>query len=383
MNLTSAFSLLTLATLAAACSAPLETERAQASKTTSAIVNGTLSPEEEDYVVDLVVPGGGACTGTLIAPNVVVTALHCVSDFNFSAPFTCSPEGVLVPHAAGAGQVGDLVDPKRVEVRVGGASSMEAPDAHGIKIFGSGSFNICSNDIAAVVIDTELSPPPQRVRLGNRTPRNEYTTLIGYGQDENGFVRIRNRRSGLRVLGVGAMGQYEQQGVAAPRTFVVGEGPCHGDSGGPAFSEVTGALTGVFSLVSATRCDGAGLRNVCTQVGAFEKLLTEAAEYAGAELLLEPRDPEPTAGAGGEPSVGSGGSLTTGGKDSGSGGADGLGGSEPVTTSSGGMDTGDGSGSRRDSACSVSFGQIAANSSPAWLASLSVLALALFRRRPR
>ncbi len=82
--------------------------------------------------------------------------------------------------------------------------------------------------------------------------------------------------------------------TAAPRTFVTSQGACFGDSGGPAFSEETGALSGVYSLAG-----GAGLhrratsRNVYTRFSPFTKMIEQAFAEAGAEPVLEPYDGPP------------------------------------------------------------------------------------------
>lgn len=385
--------------LAAACSAPVGTEDGAVLSSSSAIVNGTPSPEEEDFVVHIFAVKGGSCTGTLIAPNVVLTALHCVSEYDPLAAFTCDEDGVLHPVQTGGGEIGALFEPERVEVRVGPDPTMSQP-VRAVRIFGSGSRSVCRSDIAVVVLDTELSPEPQRVRLGTRTRQGEMHTVIGYGQDETGALRVRNRRSGVAVLSVGAFGQYERQGKAAPLTFVVGESGCHGDSGGPAFSEETGAVTGVYSLVTSAGCTAAGVRNVLTQVAAFERLLREAMEYAGAELLVEQGTSEPMGGAGGE-GAGGNGEPGVGGKPAGSAGdgsgggatpagsggtganSNGEAGGDPSSAASGGTRVGEGSGSREDPSCTCRMDGLTARGSSGWVALIAALAGSIARRRRR
>src|SRR5688572_20576766 len=62
---------------------PIE-EHSPTGRSRSAIIAGKTSPASQDFVVMLAMrPGGkleGVCSGTLVAPNVVLTALHCVSD---------------------------------------------------------------------------------------------------------------------------------------------------------------------------------------------------------------------------------------------------------------------------------------------------------------
>ena len=64
------------------------------------IIKGKDSTSDQDAVVLIVKldfkSGIGACTGTLIAPNLVLTARHCVSNVA-SAPFGCKEDGTLYP----------------------------------------------------------------------------------------------------------------------------------------------------------------------------------------------------------------------------------------------------------------------------------------------
>lgn len=411
MNYLRLLSLASFASVVAGCSGPIQAEPVDGQ--TAPVVKGTASTEEDDNVVEVNVFGLGFCTGSLLAPNVVLTALHCVSKFDLYAKYTCGPNGELMSQTMGAGEIGEVVAPEKVEIRVGADRKDFPADAHVTRIFSSGSHNICTNDIAVLTLDTDLSPPPLRVRLSKPTPVGEHTTVIGYGEDELGNKRIRHRRTGLRVLAVGAYGQYPRDGAAAPRTIVLGEGLCHGDSGGPSLSEVTGAVTGVDSLAPFSGCIGGTAQNVLTQTGPFESLLTEAADFAGAVLLpeIDPQsggsgggtssggDPgtggDPSSGGtnGGEPSTGgaaetggsaSGGTSATGGTTDGSGGSStSEGGSDIGTAARGGTPGSEGSGSRQDNSCACRLGQTAPAGSAAWTAALSLLAASLIRRRRR
>lgn len=390
-----------LASFLAACSAPQGSGDSSIGQSSSSIVKGTASGEEDDGIVEVFVAGVGLCTGTLIAPNVVLTALHCVSAFNPDAPFSCKEDGTIVPQLPGAGEIGNVIDAARIEIRLGiNNQTAPPPDAHGERIFSSISHNICTNDIAAIVLDTMLSPAPRPIRLMTPTARGELVTAVGYGdtatspEDTTATRRVRNRISGLRVLAVGEFGSYPKQGTAAPRTLVVGEGPCHGDSGGPALSEKTGAVTGVYSLGAASGCVGPSARNVFTQTAAFESLIRQATDYAGTEVLPEEVD-QPSGGTGGDTGAGgaqqtggsamggsasagfaSGGSHATGGSSSAEGGTD------AVNPGTGGIQS-EGSGSRKDPSCTCRFESLGSSRSAAWVGVISILATALLRRRRR
>lgn len=261
------------------------------------IVFGQSSEDtSEDGVVYILSspPGFSAsfCTGTLIAPNLVATALHCVT-YTELGFFTCAADGSVLPVNPGDGDIGALVPPEKVEIFVGTQLPSE-PSAIGARLLGTASTQICRNDLAFVVLDRNLEGPISPVRLSGEVRMNESVRVVGYGETEvYGAPSARVTRDGVRIVDVGPITDGEPTGTAAPRTFVVNEGPCHGDSGGPAFSEETGALLGVYSLAAGPSCTGVGIRNVYTSLVPFSQLALQAFEAAGAEPLLEEAEPEP------------------------------------------------------------------------------------------
>jgi hypothetical protein len=64
-----------VATLATACAAPTDSDASDVDSTEGAVVAGTATFEHPEIGM---VWHGGLCTGTLIRPNVVLTASHCV-----------------------------------------------------------------------------------------------------------------------------------------------------------------------------------------------------------------------------------------------------------------------------------------------------------------
>jgi len=356
----------------AACSAPSEVATLQAS-----IVNGELSDETDDAVVEVYAGEPGSqdhCSGALIAPNVMLTALHCVAEFDTSGKFTCDSTGALTTRPP-AGSIGATKDPATITVHVGVTPNQD-PDAIGATVFGSRSNLICRNDIAVVVLDRELDLPVAPVRLERRTRRGELVRAVGYGSTGMSGRIQRYVRRDVTVTHVGEERDFEPEGTAAPNTFVVTEGPCQGDSGGPAISEETGAVVGVYSISAGSSCTAPGIRNVFTTVAPFVDMIQEAMELAGHEPVLEPPEPVVEGGAGGQPPEPQGGSLAGGtGGTAGTGGGRGgaHGGTEPEPEDPG-------SGSRDDAscACRVVPAKGAANGAGIFAA---LLAIGLLRRR--
>ncbi len=260
----------------------------------SAIVNGEISDETDDAVVKVEAsPEGGDasnCTGTMIAPNLVVTALHCVAYYT-GGRFRCNADGTLTSTEPQAGELGALVSPDRIRILAGVTPNIE-PVAVGAQVFGTGATEICRNDFAIVLLDRDLDFPVVPLRLERSVRRGQSMRVVGYGSTEAAMSDVLRRyRAGVTVTDVGPDAFGQATSSAAPRTVVLSEGACFGDSGGPAFSEETGALVGVYSLSVGSTCTTQGVRNIYTKLSPFSSIVDQAFTESGYEPLLEPPDP--------------------------------------------------------------------------------------------
>lgn len=376
------------------------------------VLYGSLSTSEEDMVVEVVSKTdtvSHTCTGTLLSPNVVITARHCVSAY-VDAPFTCTPDGELTPNSQG-GKMGPLLEPNRITVSKGVKPT--GIIAVATKVFGTQATTICRNDIAVLVLDTMLTDLPiSSVRLGKGTSVSEKLRVVGYGVDENKMFGTRHTRSGLSISQVGSS-QFRPVGDnVPPRTFVT-EGPalCIGDSGGPAFSMATGAIIAVWSQVVGA-CDATTARNYFTEIAPFEdELITPAFAEAGGVPWVEgttgPGGDPITGGAGaggegntaegGSSGIGEGGNVATGGaSESGgatTGGAEASGGASSGGATSGrggspsaggnaGGNGGMGGGLRKKGGCTCSTPGSGTQNGAAWLGA-PLFAVGLLLRRAR
>jgi V8-like Glu-specific endopeptidase len=225
-------------------------------------------------------------SGSIVAPNLLLTALHVISRNPSDVPFSCDDAGNEVSSSNGS-LLGPTIAAEKISVFGGPVPGLE-PLARGTTIVSSGSPTICKNDIAFVVLDTEVDLPPYPIHRGGKAVVGEDVTVVGYGTEQEMDATARTERD-VRVT---AVGQWI-------RTFTVGIGPCEGDSGGPALN-ADGEIAGVFSTV-AVDCKNANAAPKYTDVSYFGSLIDEAFEAAGV----------PIPGAGGQPD-GAGGGATAG-----------------------------------------------------------------------
>jgi hypothetical protein len=263
------------------------------------MIEGTQSDESFGGVIFLETKqpeGKISCTGTLVAPNLVATALHCVTSSQLGH-FNCQPDGSITANTVQEGAIGPLVVPSNVKIYMGSPVDYSSPVAVGARLYGTGSTQGCQGDLALIQLDHALDAPVASVRLDRMAAWKERVNVLGYGETDvvanQGYRLVRD----VQVIDVGPSSTGEPARTASPRTFVVGEGPCKGDSGGPALSAETGALLGVFSLNENDDCAAIGIRNVYTSLSPFSKMILDAFDKAGAEPILEPgsvlQEPEP------------------------------------------------------------------------------------------
>ena len=252
------------------------------------------------------------CTASLIAPNLAITARHCVGPVT-EGLFTCNERGELDYSENGAGRF----DPEHPagEIALWSSPRDEAPRALGEEIFSLHPVHVCTNDIALIVLDRAVDLPVLPLRRAPASP-GERITLVGFGSTgaERAGEKPERLRRGSRIDQVGPDSLVAGAGEVAPRVFTVqGTLGCPGDSGGPAISD-DGAVLGVYSLQQGELCDDEGAVNYFTHVAPFRDLVARAFERAGATpTYSDDPSPEPapgSAGAGGEAGeTGSGGSA--------------------------------------------------------------------------
>jgi len=284
-----------------------------------AVGGGVISGPEDDGVVKLETKTASGviwtCTGSLVAPNVVVTARHCITNF-VDGYWTCDADGNL-SSTNGAGQMGAPVDPSSITVRAGTGPTTTVV-AKGQSVFSPQVSTICLNDIAFVVLDTELtSLPVVPIRLTTPTLPGEQFRTVGYGLEDltkDASTKTRHTRSGNTIVQVGPSNLRPNGDAIAPRTFLSqASALCIGDSGGPALSD-NGAVIGVFSQFVGT-CTAPDVKDIFTQIAPFSDIAMPAFQASGYEPWLEGNSEPGLYGTGGAGSAGgaeaTGGALAT------------------------------------------------------------------------
>jgi MYXO-CTERM domain-containing protein len=256
-----------LGTLLTACAAPVDDPRG--GKLLSRIAGGEQDSTHSSVFGTVTLKNGrtGTCTATLIAPNLLVTARHCIAE-TASAEIVCGNSAFSdpIPPANFIATNAVVLETSREWFE---ASKIEVPEEGN---------DTCGFDIALVTLTKNVPAnvaTPTVPRIDRGVTLGEEYIAVGYGIDENGTAQPRSVLRGLEVMcEPGSCGS----GVRVTE-FRGASGVCEGDSGGPAL-DLAGKVVGVVSRGGA-QCS----RPIYGSINAWRELIQrvalEAAEAGG------------------------------------------------------------------------------------------------------
>jgi hypothetical protein len=211
------------------------------------------------------------CSGALVAPNLVLTARHCVSRAVTATP-SCDARG----RSHNGDHLAEDVDPASIAVYTGTLvrPDVDLPVARAVRTLHPTGQVLCDSDVAFLVLDR---PIPNTMILSMRlhapVEAGDVVVPVGFGGGPSNVVGHKVARAKSTVLATGPSANAATGAVLGPREFEVDRATCRGDSGGPAIDVTSGEIVGVVSRGGS--CSATG-NHVYTRVDAYSRLASAA-----------------------------------------------------------------------------------------------------------
>lgn len=207
------------------------------------------------------------CSGAMVAPNLVLTARHCVANAITAMP-ACDAYG----RSHNGQHIGGDIDPAQIGIYIGTRVSVmtDPPRARGIQTVHPSTHVLCDSDVSFVVLDRVLEDVTiLPMRLDAAVESGDWVIPVGFGGGRMNEIGTKMPRTTSPVLSVGPGANSATGAVLGPHEFEVDTATCRGDSGGPAIDVRTGEIVGVVSRGGS--CSASG-NHVYTRVDAYSGL---------------------------------------------------------------------------------------------------------------
>lgn len=237
--------------------------RATVESSAGALKGGTTDPTATSVVgvINTHPTFASTCTGSLLAPNLVLVSRSCVSALKGGGAASCAASFFDPPDGSLDVTTGtDIAADASATIHV--SEIIVAPDDH-----------VCGNDLALLILASSVpasTATPLIPRLDVPPTKDEVYTAIGYGAvdgagHDSGVRRALTARKVLCVTGCDAFAVTEGKEIAGD------EGPCTGDNGSPAI-DASGMVFAISSRGSGDCSSG-----LYTRLDAFSALLKSTA----------------------------------------------------------------------------------------------------------
>lgn len=230
------------------------------------------------------------CSGALVAPNLILTARHCVSRAVTATP-SCDARG----RSHNGDHLAEDVDPSSIAIYTGShvRPDVDVPVAHAVRTLHPTGQVLCDADVAFLVLDRPIpGATVLSMRLHGGVEAGDAIMPVGFGGGPQNVVGMKVARTRSTVLATGPSANAATGAVLGPREFEVDRATCRGDSGGPAIDVTTGEIVGIVSRGGS--CSATG-NHVYTRVDAYKRLAQAAFNAAQREPNVALRESPPAA----------------------------------------------------------------------------------------